>query len=84
MKYKPIRKVGEKPNRMGLFEVVAPSDASRELESLIKVKSGANNPLNIDWNNSQISDQLIHCTISTFFTIKKVKMKSVSITLKMQ
>lgn len=48
LKYKPIRKVGERPARMGLFEVVAPCEASQELEKLIKAKSGANNPMNID------------------------------------
>ena len=48
LRYKPIRKVGEKPEKMGLFETVAPCDLSRELESMIKSKSGANNPLNID------------------------------------
>lgn len=39
---------------MGLFETVAPCDLSRELESMIKSKSGANNPLNIDWTDTQM------------------------------
>jgi hypothetical protein len=33
---------------MGLFEMIAPSSLSTELEKLIKSRSGANNPLNID------------------------------------
>ena len=31
LKYKPIRKVGEMPAKMGLFERVAPSPASLEI-----------------------------------------------------
>lgn len=29
LRYKPIRKIGEMPAKMGLFEVVAPCDTSR-------------------------------------------------------
>lgn len=31
LKYKPIRKIGQIPEKLGLFEIVAPSEASREL-----------------------------------------------------
>ncbi len=88
LKYKPVRKVGEKPNKMGLFEVVAPSDTSRELESLIKVKSGANNPLNIDWNNCEFFDRLIYFCLILSLVIKNkteisflISMKAVDMSL---
>ena len=48
LKYKPLRKLGEIPEKMGLFEMVAPSNTSMDLEKLIKSKSCANNPQNID------------------------------------
>lgn len=48
LKYKRMRKYGEMPEKIGLFEMVAPSPVSVELEKLIKSKSGVNKPHNID------------------------------------
>jgi hypothetical protein len=36
------------PQNMGLFEMLAPSKLSTDLEKLIRSRSGANNPKNID------------------------------------
>ncbi len=48
LKYKPLRKLGEIPENIGLFEMIAPSKLSTDLERQIKGRSGANNPKNID------------------------------------
>jgi hypothetical protein len=48
LKYKPLRKFGEIPENIGLFEMIAPSKLSTDLERQIKGRSGANNPKNID------------------------------------
>lgn len=48
LNYKPIRKLGEVPENIGLFEMIAPSKLSTDLERQIKGRSGANNPKNID------------------------------------
>ena len=48
LRYKKVRRVGEMPEKMGLFEMVAPSPLSTDLERMIKHRSGANNPRNID------------------------------------
>lgn len=48
LKYKPLRKFGEIPDNIGLFEMIAPSKLSTDFERQIKGRSGANNPKNID------------------------------------
>ncbi len=48
LKYQKLRKYGEMPEKIGLFEMVAPSPMSKDLEKLIKSKSGINAPHNID------------------------------------
>jgi tubulin polyglutamylase TTLL5 len=48
LKYKPLRKLGEIPESVGLFEMIAPSKLSNDLERQIKGRSGSNNPKNID------------------------------------
>ena len=48
LNYKPVRKFGEMPENIGLFEMIAPSKLSTDLERQIKGRSGANNPKNID------------------------------------
>lgn len=68
LRYKKIRKIGEMPENMGLFERVAPCQMSTDLEKQIKTRSGANNPRNIDWFNflmigvNMISKQSIQIT----------------------
>ena len=47
-RYQKVRKIGEIPEKMGLFEMIAPSPLSTDLEKQIKHRSGANNPRNID------------------------------------
>lgn len=48
LRYKKLRRVGELPENLGLFEVLAPCKLSSDLERLIKGKAGANNLRNID------------------------------------
>ncbi len=52
LKYQKLRKYGEMPEKIGLFEMVAPSPMSKDLEKLIKSKSGINAPHNIDWKRN--------------------------------
>lgn len=42
LRFKPIRKVGEMPEKMGLFERVAPEKRSQELEKMVEAKFNPN------------------------------------------
>ena len=50
LKWKPLRKIGEMPAKMGLFERVAPEEKSSSLERLVSIKYNPNIRYADVWN----------------------------------